>query len=110
MSKPITQDRMEQALQYLTDTDESCAALKSDVERMDYRADAIFDAILLRSDGSVAVKEALAGTHPEYVAAKEKYFDALKDHEAIKNRRSTEAIVIDCWRSLNSNRRMGPMT
>jgi hypothetical protein len=91
MSKPVDQNRMEQALQYLTDTDERCAALKSDVERMDYRADAIFDAILLRSDGSVAVKEALAGTHPEYVAAKEKYFDALKEHEAMRNLRPVQA-------------------
>ena len=105
----ITEDRMSEALAYLCDTDESCAELKTNVERADYRVDAIKDAIFLRSEGGVAVREAIAKTHPEYVAAKEKYFDALQKHEAMRNRRNTENIVFECWRSLFSGMKKGMM-
>lgn len=84
--KPITQDRMEQALQYLIDTDELAAAARSEVEREDYRAEAIKDAIFLREDGTGEERKAASKTHVEYM-------------------RSTETIVFEAWRSLNSNRR-----
>lgn len=105
--KRIDEDRMGAALAYLVDTDESCAALKTEVERADYRADAVKDAIFLRSEGGVAVREAIAKTHPEYVSAKDKYFDALQKYEAMKNKRSTENIVVEVWRSLFSGMKKG---
>ncbi len=105
----ITEDRMSEALAYLCDTDESCASLKTDVERADYRSEAVRDAIFLRSEGSVAERSAIAKTHPEYVTAKDKYFDALQKYEAMKNKRSTENIVFECWRSLFSGMKKGMM-
>jgi len=49
----------------------------------------------------------MAGTADEYVAAMEEYFEMLKASEAVRNKRSTESVVIDCWRSLNSGRNKG---
>ncbi len=103
----ITEDRMTEALTYLCDTDESCASLKTDVERADYRSDAIKDAIFLREEGSIAERQAKSKTHSEYVIAKEKYFDALQKYESMKNKRSTENIVFECWRSLYSGMKKG---
>lgn len=102
MRKPITQDRMEEALQYLCDTDEAVAIARAEQEREDYRAEAVKDAVFLRMEGSVAERTAIAKTHPEYVAAKEKYFTALQKFETLRNRRSTESVVIEAWRSLNA--------
>jgi hypothetical protein len=38
------------------------------------------------------------------------YFTALQEFLAMKNKRSTESIVVDVWRSLNSSRNKGNIT
>src|SRR5687768_2058152 len=96
---------MEHALQFLADTDEPCAALRADMERAEFRAKRTEQAVFKISDGTVAERTAIAKTSPDAEAAYEQYFKALQEHEAMRNRRSTEAIVFEAWRSLNSNRR-----
>lgn len=105
MKGAITQERMEHALQYLADTDEPCAALRADMERAEFRAKRTEQAIFKISDGTVAERTADAKTSPDTEAAWEKYFTALQAHEAMRNKRSTEVIVVETWRSLNANRR-----
>lgn len=105
MQGAITQDRMEQALAYLSDTDEECAALRADVERAEFKAKRTKAAVFTISDGSVADRNAVAETSNETAAAYEQYFTALHKFDAMKNKRSTQAIVFEAWRSLNSNRR-----
>lgn len=98
---------MEQAIEYLADTDELCAALRSDMERAEWRAKRTKAAIFTLSTGSVAERTALADTHADTEAAWAQYFDALQAHESMRNKRATESIVVDTWRSLNANRRQG---
>ena len=107
MKGPITQQRMEEALEYLSDTDESCAALRADMERAEFRAKRTEHAIFKISDGTVAERTADAKTSPDTEAAYEKYFQAMHAYHAMSNKRATESIVIDTWRSLNANRRQG---
>lgn len=107
MKGPITQQRMEEAIDYLADTDEPCAALRADMERAEFRAKRTEQAIFKISDGTVAERTADAKTSPDTEAAWEKYFTALQAHETMRNKRATESIVIDTWRSLNANRRQG---
>jgi hypothetical protein len=106
----IPDARLEQALKKLATTDSEVADLHMEVERTEYRAKAVKDAIFLRSEGSVAERQAIAGTHPEYGAAMENYFKAMQLHEAMLNERRREVIVIDCWRSLSSARTKGLVT
>ena len=103
----ISAERMEKALVYLAETDEPCANLRADMERAEFRAKATKDAIYKRLEGTVADRTAEAGAHPEYAAAMEKYFGFLSAWEHVRNKRSTESIVIDAWRSLNSSRTKG---
>ena len=105
--RAITQEQMEDALQYLSDTDETCAALRADMERAEWRAKRTKSTVFTLSVGSVAERNALADTHADTAAAYEKYFEALQKFESMKNQRATKAIVIDIWRSLNANRRQG---
>lgn len=107
MSRAITQEQMEDALQYLSDTDETCAALRADMERAEFRAKRTEQAIFKISDGTVAERTATAKTSTDTESAYEKYFEALQKFEAMRNKRATKAIVIDTWRSLNANRRQG---
>lgn len=103
----IDDRRLELALTKLAKTDALVAQLHAEVERAEYRAKAIKDAIFLRSEGSVAERNAIAGTHLEYSAAMEAYFIALQTHEALRNERSKESLVCDLWRSMSSARTKG---
>ena len=103
----INDTRLSAALQKIAQTDEPVATLHVEVERAEFRAKAIKDAIFLRSEGSIAERNAIAGTHVEYSAAMEKYFSALQAHDIMKNERSREIIIIECWRSMSSARTKG---
>ena len=103
----ITTERMEQALDYLSETDETCAQLHADMERAEWKAKAVRDALFMRLTGTVAERTAQAGASDEYKEAMNRYFDFIAAYEHVKNRRSTEAIVCECWRSVNSNRKQG---
>lgn len=103
----INDARLESALKKLAQTDAAMAELHANMERAEFRSKAIKDAIFLRSEGSVAERNAIAGTHPEYSAAMEVYFAALQAHDAMKNERTREVLIVDVWRSMSSARTKG---
>lgn len=103
----LSDDRLQQALTYLAQTDEPCATLKAAAARAEWKAKALRDALFLRADGSAANRQAEAGASPAYAAAMGEYFAALHEYEAMRNKRTTESIVVEVWRSLNANRRTG---
>ena len=103
----LTEERSEEALHYLMETDEECAILKTETERRDYKAKAVQSAIFKRSSGTVAERQALAECSDEYDRAMEDYFNALQAFEVIKNKRFTEEKVWDTWRTIQANQRRG---
>lgn len=103
----INESRLQKALTYLAETDEPAAALRAEMERAEFKAKAVKDAVFLTCVGTVAERTAISGTNKEYTAAMNEYFESLRLSDAMKNKRSTESIVIDCWRSLNSGRTKG---
>ena len=103
----ISEERAEKAIHYLADTDEKAAFAKVEAERLEDEIKATKAAILLRVEGSVAVREALAETHENTVAARKEYYAQLLVHEKYYNRRKTEERITDLWRTVASNRRHG---
>jgi hypothetical protein len=103
----ISDDRLQKALTFLAETDEPCALLKANAERYEFKAEAIRDAIFLRTDGTVAERTAAAKASTEYAEAKEAQFVVLGQYEAMRNKRATEAIVVDTWRTIQANMRKG---
>jgi hypothetical protein len=103
----ISQERMNKALTYLAETDEECAVLRADHARAEFKAKSIRNTIILAGQGSVADRTAAAECSDEYSHAKRLEFDAFMLYEAMKNKRATECIVIDTWRSLNAARNKG---
>jgi hypothetical protein len=103
----ISEARLQKALIFLSETDEPAAALRADAERAEFKAKAIKDAVFLASEGTVAERMAIAGKCEQFATAMDEYFAALRASDAMRNKRSTESIVIDCWRSLNSGRNKG---
>lgn len=106
----IPDARLEKALAKLAQTDAAVAQLHADAERAEYKAKAVKDALFLINSGSVAERQALAGTHADYAAAMEAYFVAIQAHETMKNERSREMLICDIWRSMSSARTKGIIT
>ena len=104
----ITLERMEKALKYLANTDESCAQKRTDYARAEFAAKSIKNVVMQSLEkGSVADRTAQAELSSEYKSAKDVEFDAFFAYEAEKNKRITENVVIDTWRSLNAARNKG---
>lgn len=103
----LTDERCEQAMRYLAETDGNAAELKVEALKLEDEIKAVKAAIIQRVDGSVELRKAMAETHEATVEARAKYYSALLKSEHITNRRKTEERIVDLWRSVNSNRRAG---
>ena len=104
----ITKDRLQAALTYLAETDEECAKFRSDHARAEFAAKSIKNTIFCAATGgSIADRTALAEVSDEYQQAKADEFQEFFNYEAMKNKRATQVIVIDTWRSLNAGRNKG---
>jgi len=103
----ISDERLQTALTYLAESDSPAAEAKVEVERMKYKQDSVEKAIYLRETGNIEERKAKARGSQAYHDATEDYFDALLHYENYRNKRKTEEIVVETWRSLNANRRSG---
>jgi len=103
----ITDDRRDQAMRYMAETDSEMAEAEGDTMRREFTLDLIKDRCFLAADGSVAERNAKAGIAPEVGRAHEEWVQALVAFKRIKAKRESERIVWETWRSENSNRRQG---
>lgn len=101
----ISQERLEKALTYLAESDLSFSEARVEMDRAEHKAKAVKDAIFHHETGTVAERSAKAGTSAEYNDAMEEYFAALGAWDYIKNKRHTEELIIDVWRSIEASRR-----
>lgn len=97
---------MEKALRYLAETDGAVAEAEAAVERAEYRHGLIKDRIFLTASGTVAERQATAGSSNEALAAHEDYLAALVAHKQLRAKRETESQVIGVWRTQESSRRL----
>jgi hypothetical protein len=103
----ISEERAEKALRYLVDTDEPCALAKAEMERAEYGWKATREAVFTHAEGTVAERQAIAATHHATKEAHERYCAAVALYSKMANKRQTEQIVLDMFRTLSANRRMG---
>jgi hypothetical protein len=103
----ISEERAEKALRYLVDTDEPCALAKAEMERAEYGWKATREAVFTHAEGTVAERQAIAATHHATREAQERYCAAVALYAKMQNKRETERIVLDTWRTISANRRMG---
>jgi hypothetical protein len=106
----ITEDRLQKALTYIAETDEQEAQLHALVIKTKKKEEAIFDTIAAIGEGTVLERKARAHKHPDTESAVAAHLTALSEHRHVKNKRDTEKIIIDVWRSENATRRQGNIT
>lgn len=94
-------------MRYLAETDEAAAAAKADMERAEYRMKTTKSQVFLHEEGTVAERQAKADAHGTVSAAATAYFEAIRAYTLLANKRETERIVMDTWRTVQANRRHG---
>ena len=105
----LNENRVEQALTKLANTDDDHAAWAGQVK---YLEEAIKQAkahSFLLADGTVAEREAKAIASFKYDEAVQAHTKAFVQFKKIDNERNHEIRIIDIWRTLSSNRRQGNM-
>ena len=103
----ITEIRLEDALRYLSETDEKSAKANANVKYL--------DRLLKRKkalhitgntvDKSIAAKEQAYYGSDTYKEAIQELFDAEVEASKLENKRDKEGIIIDLFRTLEASRR-----
>ena len=92
-------------MEFLAETDENYANLKTLVLRCEILAKRARSRIFLTGEGNVESRKAAAEVHGEVCAADDTYIEAMREFETLKARRSRAEILVDVWRSIEASRR-----
>lgn len=101
----VADDTVSKALAYLADDPHPIAEARHAMTLAENEAKANYAAALLRADGSVEVKKALAEIDNDHQTAKLKEANALRDVERHRARMKAAEMIIEVWRSENANAR-----
>ncbi len=104
----LTEDRVDKALAFLSESDMEAACLKVLVMRQKRKLESV-EALVFASlqEGSVKEREAKVSADPRVHAAYEEYFEAVRLNEIKQNQRDFEARIVDLYRSVLSARKQG---
>lgn len=104
----VTEQRLEQALQYLAETDNEYAYWKAHVLRAEYLAEVAEDMVYLSlTEGPVEERKRRANVSDEHKKAQETYFDTVAKFENLRAQRQRHVHVIDIYRTQEASRRVG---
>jgi hypothetical protein len=103
----ISNDRLQKALEYLATTDEPCAKAKAYLTGLDETTKTVKATEFLKASGTNGERDATAFASANYREHIEKLEEATYSYELVRNKRLTEALIIEVWRSINANRRNG---
>ncbi|KKK93781.1 hypothetical protein LCGC14_2689430 [marine sediment metagenome] len=104
--REINQERMEKALDYLSTTDELCALAKANTEGLKEQKKTILAVSFLEhKEGTDKAKDSKACSSDKFLEWQTNYKESVYVYETFRNRRKTAELLIEVWRSINSNRR-----
>ena len=103
----ITEKRLEDALKYLADTDETSAKANANVKYLDrlLKRKKALHITGNKEDKSISAKEQTYYASDIYKAAVDELFDAEVKSNTLDNKRDKEALIIDLFRTLEASRR-----
>lgn len=101
----ITEERADEAFQYLNANTGAIGKARADLERSKILQKRVRQRFFLTFEGSVAAREAAADIEPETVKADDAYVEAVQEFERMKAKQEVETIALDVWRTESANRR-----
>ena len=106
----ISEQRLEKALIYRAETDEDHAKLKTQVEYLDWKKKKLKGDFITNKCSDILS----LGVRGEKWYASEEYGKVIEEHKEVyekfnimDNKRKTEGIIIDLFRTLEASRRKG---
>ena len=103
----INYNDAEKSLCYMVDTDEEAARAKALYDGLYEQRKTIKAIQFLKATGSAAERTERAYASEEYQEHLQLIKDAQVEFEILRNKRTSNAQVIDMWRSVNSNQKKG---
>jgi len=103
----LNENRVEQALTKLSNSDEEHAAWAGQVKYLEEGIKQAKAHAFLLAEGTVAEREAKAVASLKFSEAVNAHTKAFVQFKKIDNERNHEMRIIDIWRTLSSNRRQG---
>jgi len=103
----LSDEKAEAALEYLVSTDETAAEAKAAVARAEYKLKRMEATVYAITTGTVGERKAAIDTNEWVLAAQDEHIEAITAFNTIANKRTTQALVIEVWRSVQANRRKG---
>lgn len=103
----VTKERLEKALKYLAHTDDQAARAKAYLAGLEEQKKTIYAIEFNKQQGGVEVSKNLALQSGAYQEHLKKIEEAIYDFELLRNKRITESLIVEVWRSENANRRKG---
>ncbi len=105
----ISDERLDKAMCFLATTDLQAATAKSMVLRTEFTAKhteaLVYKA--LGNEGSVEDRKQAVRLDERVVKAWDEHFNAVRDYENLKAQRERNVLVVDLWRTVQANRRVG---
>ena len=101
----ISEERLEKAMIYLAHTDEEAAKAKALCKKLEKIERIIRGEAFLRANGTVAEREAKAVTSEQYKEHVAYAENCWVDAELLDNKRHTEEVIVDIWRTMSANLR-----
>ena len=101
----ISEERLEKAMVYLAHTDEEAAKAKALCKKLEKIERIIRGEAFLRASGTVAEREAKAVTSEQYKEHVSYAENCWVDSELLDNKRHTEEVIVDIWRTMSANLR-----
>jgi hypothetical protein len=105
LSDPITTERMESAMMFLAETDDSYALAKTDVLRAEILAKRARARIFMASEGNVESRKAAAEGHGEVTSADDELVRATLEYESLRAKRQRAELLIEVYRTVEASRR-----
>lgn len=103
----ISEDRLQRALTFLATSDEQAAEMKADVARKEYLCKLARSREFLSAEGSVEARKATAEISDSVQLAEDMLATAIVEFEKLRCKRITETLVVEVWRSVSANKRVG---
>lgn len=101
----ITDDRAQQAFDYLHESTDTIGEAKAELERSEIMRKRIRKRVFLASTGTVAERDAHAECNEDVQFADDRYIAAIQAYESLRAKRDIETIALDVWRTESANRR-----
>jgi CRISPR/Cas system CSM-associated protein Csm4 (group 5 of RAMP superfamily) len=103
----ITEKRLEEALKFISETDEEHAKLSSGLEYLKDKSkrDKALNIINNDTDNSISLKEQRFYASDVYKQHIEEKAALAEKVGAMENKRAKEQLIIDVWRTLEASRR-----